>query len=129
MGIVLASSVVLWTGKIRLKTVKIRENTGFSRKIRKRTVNMSHHLPYRFRKNIYRFRPVFRISRKIQKRSEKSGKRYRPFTSFYMSPLHDHFSRMAQHRSVFVGHTFLAAFVARSPRNIGTIFIFLIDAR
>jgi hypothetical protein len=45
---------------------------------------MSHRLPYRFRNNTSRFRPVFRISRKIWKRSEKSDKRYRKFTEFYI---------------------------------------------
>jgi hypothetical protein len=63
--------------------VKIQENTEFSREIRKQTVNMSHRLSYYFRNNISCFRPVFRISRKIRKRPEKSGKRYRKFTEFY----------------------------------------------
>jgi hypothetical protein len=35
----------------RENTVKIRENTGFSREFQKRTVNMSHRLPYRFHNN------------------------------------------------------------------------------
>jgi hypothetical protein len=80
MGIVLASFVFF---VVRENTVKIRENTGFSQEFRKRTVNMSHRLPYRFRNNTSCFRPVFRISRKIWKRSEKSGKRYREFTEFH----------------------------------------------
>jgi hypothetical protein len=44
---------------------------------------MSHRLPYRFCNNTSRFRPVFRISLKIWKRTEKSSKRYRKFTKFY----------------------------------------------
>jgi hypothetical protein len=46
-----------------------------------------------------------------------------------MSPLHDHVSGMGQHKSVFVGHIFIASFVARSTRNIGTISIFLLGAQ
>jgi hypothetical protein len=58
-GIILACLSVLWAGK----------NTGtyriFLEKYEKRAVNMFHCLPYRFRNNISRFRPVFHISRQI----------------------------------------------------------------
>jgi hypothetical protein len=67
----------------RKNTVKIQKNTGFSWEIRKRTVNMSHRSPYRFRNSISRFRPVSRISRKIWKHPKKSGKRNRKFIEFY----------------------------------------------
>jgi hypothetical protein len=53
-------------------TVKIRENNEFSGEIQKQMVNMSHRLPYRFRNNISRFRPVFRIPRKKSENGRKN---------------------------------------------------------
>jgi hypothetical protein len=65
------SSCLLGCFVERENTIKIRENTDSSREIRKRTVNMFHCLLYRFRNNISRFRPVFRISRKNLKTARK----------------------------------------------------------